>query len=212
VGTQAASTSSRTTYAISYIEIRVSAERAALEALRAYRQTSSAETGFVDMQILAQIARAGHFATIEIWADQGALEAHDRAGSAQRLAERLDPIRSSDYDRRPYKPLTVAPPTAQAGDDTIVVISHVDTVPSPQSDAPGLLRTLADGSRRDSGNLRFDVVQHATRANHFTVLEVWRDRAAEEAHSEAPHVRAYRDSLQAISGSPLDERLFTVVR
>src|SRR5262249_53278786 len=153
----------------------------------------------------------GHFVTIESWADQVALEAHDRAASTRQLADKVEPIRSSEYDRRPYKPLSVAAPLAQAADEAVVVVSHVDTLPSPQSDAPGLLRSLAERSRKEAGNLLFNVVQPAARANHFTVIEIWRDRAAQQMHAEAPHVRDYRDRLKTISGSPLDERVFTIL-
>ena len=199
-------------YAISYLEVRRSAEHAAIDALHAYREASRKEPGWIATEILAQIGRPGHFATIERWADQQALESHDRGDPARRLADRLEPIRTSEYDRRPYTPLAVAAPLAQAGNDAVVVVSHVDTLPSPQSDAAGLLTSLAERSRTDAGNLLFNVLEHAARANHFTVIEIWRDRAAQQSHAEAPHVREYRDTLKAISGSPLDERLFSRIR
>ncbi len=209
---QAVDSAPAAAYAVSYVEVRQSSEHAAIDALRAYREASQKETGWIGTQLLAQLGRPGHFATIESWTDAGALEAHDRATSTRQLADTLEPIRTSEYDRRPYKPLTMATPLAPAGDEAVVVVSHVDTLPSPQSDAAGLLRELAAQSRLDAGNLLFNVVQHAARANHFTVIEIWRDRAAQQAHTEAPHVRRYRDDLKAISGSPLDERLFTSLR
>jgi quinol monooxygenase YgiN len=199
-------------YAISYIEVKQSAERGAIEALRAYREGSQKETGYIGTDLLAQLGRPGHFAMIERWADQGALDTHDRSAEATQLESTLAPIRSSEFDRRSYKPLTVAGSTAQATTGTVFVVSHVDTLPSPQSDAAALLRSLAERSRLDAGNLLFNVVQHTARANHFTVVEMWRDRAAQQAHEEAAHVRDYRDKLKAILGSPLDERLFTSVR
>ena len=80
---------------------------------------------------------------------------------------------------------------------------------------PGWLRAegrrLADASRRDEGNLQFDVLQHAMRANHFTIVETWQNQKALDAHAAAEHTRQYRDALQPISGSPLDERLYKVV-
>jgi len=69
------------------------------------------------------------------------------------------------------------------------------------------LRQLVDDSRRGPGCLRFDVLQHAVRANHFTVIEAWRDQQSRDAHAAAAHTRQYRDALQPLIGSPLDERL-----
>jgi quinol monooxygenase YgiN len=46
------------------------------------------------------------------------------------------------------------------------------------------------------------------RANHFTVVEVWQDQKALDAHRAAAHTKEYRDTLQPVSGSPLDERWY----
>jgi quinol monooxygenase YgiN len=71
-----------------------------------------------------------------------------------------------------------------------------------------LLTRLAEESRKEEGNLRFDVMQHTMRSNHFTVLETWRSQRALDAHVAAAHTKAYRRELQPITGSPLDERVF----
>ena len=78
-------------------------------------------------------------------------------------------------------------------------------------DAPGMLRRLAEASRAEQGCLRFDVLQHAMRANHFTVVEVWQTQDALDAHAATAHARQYRDELQPVSGSPLDERVYKAI-
>jgi quinol monooxygenase YgiN len=69
------------------------------------------------------------------------------------------------------------------------------------------LRRLAEESRAEPGCLEFTILQHAQRANHFTIVEAWRTRAARDRHAAAKHTRDYRDALQPLIGSPLDERL-----
>jgi quinol monooxygenase YgiN len=202
-------------YAISYVEVKASSEATTIAALREYREASRKDEGCIRIELLEQVGRPGHFATIETWTNQGALDAHETALSTKHLLEKLEPVRSSDYDRRAYKTLTltVAPRSAAAGIQSIVVVvSHVDTLPIPQTDAPGLLKRLAEMSRGDEGNIRFDVVQHATRANHFTVIETWRNTKALQAHAEAAHTRQYRDNLKTMAGSPLDERLYKAIQ
>ena len=88
----------------------------------------------------------------------------------------------------------------------VSVIAHVDVAPNPAV-APMLTR-LAQASRQEPGNLRFDVLQHTMRGNHFTVVETWRDQAALDAHVSAPHTKQYRDEVLPLTGSPLDERVF----
>jgi quinol monooxygenase YgiN len=74
-----------------------------------------------------------------------------------------------------------------------------------------LLARLAEASRQEAGNLRFDVVQHTMRANHFTVIEAWRNQQALDAHVAAAHTKQYRDTLQPMTGSPLDERVYKAI-
>jgi quinol monooxygenase YgiN len=123
----------------------------------------------------------------------------------------LKPIRTSDYDERPYKALTLAADKGVGGLRTqgVFVISHVDV--APNTEAPTLLQKLADASRQEAGNLRFDVIQHAQRANHFTVVEHWQNQAALDTHVAAAHTREYRDALAPLTGSPLDERAYTPI-
>jgi quinol monooxygenase YgiN len=139
-----------------------------------------------------------------------ALDARD-ASAKKQLMEALQPIRISDYDERPYKPLTLAADKGIGGVRTegVFVISHVDV--APNTEAPALLQKLADASRQEAGNLRFDVVQHNQRANHFTVVEHWQSQAALDTHVATAHARQYRDALQPLTGSPLDERTYTPI-
>jgi quinol monooxygenase YgiN len=85
----------------------------------------------------------------------------------------------------------------------------VDVAPNPQ--VAVMLKDLAEASRKEPGNVRFDVVQHIMRANHFTVVEAWRDTKALDAHVAAAHTKLYRDTLQPMTGSPLDERVYKSV-
>src|SRR4029079_14328757 len=88
----------------------------------------------------------------------------------------------------------------------VIVLSHVAVAPNPQ--VAVMLKDLAEASRKEPGHVRFDVVQHTMRANHCTVVEVWRDQKALDAHVSAPHTKQYRTTLQPMTGSPLDERVY----
>ena len=194
-------------YAVSYVDIMPSARATAVAALKQYRDTSRQEDGYVRFDMLEQVSRPGHFAIVETWRDQQAFDAHEMAAPVKRLRDAIQSIRLSDYDQRPYKTLTVASGTAAGRGQEVHVLTHVDTF-GGQADAPGLLKRLAEASRKEPGCLRFDVLQHTMRANHFTVIESWESPKALDAHAAAPHTKQYRDALQPMSGSPLDERLY----
>jgi quinol monooxygenase YgiN len=198
-------------HAVSYVDVMPVSRGPAVAALKQYRDSSRKDDGYVRIECFEQIGRPGHFAILEAWRDQKAADAHGTAAHTQELQSTLQPIRSSGYDQRPYKTVTVGPAPAPAGGRTIYVVTHVDVVPNPQNDPPGLLKRLAEASRNEKGNIRFDILQHAMRANHFTIVEAWQSQSALDAHAAAPHTRQYRDTLQPMSGGPLDERLYNAV-
>jgi len=193
-------------HAVSYVEVTASSVAAATAALKRYRDASRAQDGFVRVDLFEQVGRPGHFAIVETWRDQQTFDA--RTAVQKALQEALQPIRVSGYDQRPYKTLTVGMQPAP-NSRAISVVSHVDVTPDPR--VATILRRLAEASRQDEGNVRFDVLQHTMRANHFTVIETWQNQKAFDAHVAAAHTRQYRDELQPMTGSPLDERIYKAV-
>ena len=193
-------------YAVAYVEVMPASVPGATKAFQTYRHAASKETGFVATEFFEQIGRPGHFVVYETWRDQAAFDAHQAAASVSVLKDALQSIRVSGYDQRPYKTLTVAPARGAAGRNAVVVVSHVDIGGGGKVDVPALLTKLAEASRAEPQCLRFDVTQHTARANHFTVVEVWADQQALDRHAAAAHTKQYRDEVQPVSGSPLDER------
>jgi quinol monooxygenase YgiN len=198
-----------TFYAVSYVETSAASTKDAATALRAFHDATVKQDGCTSVEAFEQIGRPGHWVLIETWRDQKAFDARD-ASVQQRLVDSTKAIRISGLDQRPYKTIAVAPARGAAGGGAVSVISHVDVAPNPAV-AP-MLAKLAQASRQEPGNLRFDVLQHTMRANHFTVIETWRDQAALDAHATAAHTKQYRDDVLPLTGSPLDERVFKAAR
>jgi len=196
-------------YAVSYVETAAASAKEAASALRAFHDATVKLDGCTSVEAFEQIGRPGHWVIVETWRDQKAFDARD-ASVQQRLIDSTKAIRVSGFDQRPYKTITVAPARPGASGNTVSVIAHVDVAPNPAV-APMLAR-LAQASRQEPGNLRFDVLQHTMRANHFTVIETWRDQAALDSHLTAAHTKQYRDEVQPLTGSPLDERVFKAAR
>ena len=81
------------------------------------------------------------------------------------------------------------------------------TLPA-KDDAIALLKLLAEASRTEDGNVRFEILQQRSRQNHCTLVEIWQDQKAHDAHAMATHTRQYREKFQPLSGSLYDERLY----
>jgi quinol monooxygenase YgiN len=195
-------------HAVVYVEVAPASKSGAIGAFGQYVDSSRKEAGFVRFEFFEQTGRPGHLVLIETWSDQKAMEAHAAAAHTKEWRSKLDAIRLSDYDQRPYRTITAG--ASKSNDRSTFVISHVD-IGGQGTNAPELLRKQAEASRAENGNQRFDVYQHAVRANHFTVIEAWEDQGALDRHAAAPHTRQYREALGPITGSPIDERIYAIV-
>ena len=99
----------------------------------------------------------------------------------------------------------------QAQDAKLYVVTHVDLSPTYAPDGGKLLEKFAADTRKDKGVVRFELLDDVARKNHFTLVSVWENQAAFNAHLEAAHTKEFREKLQPMLGSPFDERLHNIV-
>jgi quinol monooxygenase YgiN len=198
-------------YIVTYVEVAPASEAQAITLLKGYRDSARRNEGNVKAEVLQRNERPGHFVVIEEWRDDASWKNHRQSAHATQFQEKLKPLRVAPYDERMHTAHAVGTaPAAPA--NAVLTVTHVDVVPPGHIQVREMLKTLADGSRKDSGNLRFDVLQ-GVRQNHFTVLEAWRDGRAYEAHLSAAHTKTFREELQprATDGAPYDERLYRLM-
>ena len=205
--TSANAADNATFYTVTYVEVVTPATAQAAGLVRQYGEATRKETGAVRVESLQRIDRPNQFVVLAAWTDQKAFEAHQAAASAKELGGKLQPLLASPNDQRLHQALSVDGATAKPA-RALYVATHVDVIPPRKDDAVVALKQLAEESRKDAGHVRFDVVQQTNRPNHFTVVEVWTDRAAFDAHAAAAHTKRFRDQLGPMSGSLYDERLY----
>ncbi|MBV9862812.1 MAG: antibiotic biosynthesis monooxygenase [Alphaproteobacteria bacterium] len=196
-------------YLVTYFEIAPAEGAKAVAALRLYAGEARHADGNIGLLALRERDRPGRFAMIEGWRDQAALDAHMAAAKA--LADQLRPDLVSPFDSRQSIPLDIADRSLDAGPElqaAVFVLTHVDVLPTGKDTAVELVRALAAASRRQNGNLVLDVLQQANRANHMTLFEGWRDRAAYEAYIVADPTKDFRAKLTPLAGALYDERLY----
>ena len=99
----------------------------------------------------------------------------------------------------------------QDGPKRLYVVTYVDVFPAFAADAAAQLRQFSIDSRKDPGAVRFEVMRDVARLNHFSIVEVWENQKAFDAHLVLAHTRQFREKLQAGLGSPFDERLYNIV-
>lgn len=197
-----------TAYVVTYVEVAPSTEAEAAGLLRAVAAASRKEAGNERYDVLQRIGRKNQFAILEAWTDHKAAQAHAGGAALMQFKEKLRPLEVSFYDERPSNGIAVAPAPAAVGKDAVYVVTHVDVTPPNKDACIVMLKKLADGARKERGSLRFDVWQQNNRGNHFTVTEIWTNRAAADSHIAAPGTREFREKLGPMSGALYDERRY----
>lgn len=103
--------------------------------------------------------------------------------------------------------MSLVTPAAQAAEaDTAYIVTYFETAPAAAAKAVGLLRELGKSSRKEAGNLRFEALQRIGQPDQFVILEAWKDKEAQAAHSAAAHTKKFRDALGSLLRAPYDER------
>ena len=195
-----------TMHMVTYIDVAPAAKDQAAALLRPLAEASRKDAGNLLFQILQRTAPTHQFVTVATWKDQQAVDAHDAAAHSKQFRSQIDPLLIGPIDDRLCIPAFVA--AQKGGDSSVYVVTHVDVPGNVRDKILPALEALAEQSRKEAGNLRFDVSYQKSRTNHFTVMEVWKDQAADDTHELAAHTRAFRGVLTPITGALYDQRWY----
>jgi quinol monooxygenase YgiN len=194
---------------VTYIDVTPATRAADAGALRQLVAASRKDAGVVRYEAFQRSTPSNQFAIIEIWKDQQSYDAHAASAAVKAFRQQIEPHLIAPIDERPYVGLALGPKDgAVIPASGQVAISHVDVIPPKKDDGIAALKTLADPTRKDQGNVRFDVYQQKTRPNHFTVIEVWQNQKAADAHEINAHTKDFRKVLGSATGALYDQRWY----
>jgi quinol monooxygenase YgiN len=197
-----------TAYVVTYIEVVPSAEGETTGLLKQVATASRKEGGNQRYDVLQRVDRKNQFVILEAWTDLKAAEAHEGGAALKQFKDKLKPLQASFYDERPSNGIAVASAPQSVGEDAIYAVTHVDVTPPNKDDCIVMLKKLADDTRKEPNSVQFEAWQQNNRANHFTVTEIWKNRAAVDAHIATASTRDFREKLGPMSGALYDERLY----
>jgi len=199
-------------YIVTYFDVAPNAAQQSAAIAKDFVEASRKEDGSAGFEVFEEVERPSHFAILEIWRDKKAMDAHNAGPAARAFRDKLQPLMIGGLGVRFHSGFSVAAPTAQIPFAATYVLTHVDVFPTFKDQAAALVKAQAEAARKDDGNLRYDVLQWDGHPNHFTLVEVWRDRKAFDASVTAPHNKEFRDKLTPLEGALYDERLYQAVR
>jgi quinol monooxygenase YgiN len=193
-----------------YTEVAPAKATEARKLVLAYVAAARKADGAVQIDAGQRISDPGHFGIVEQWKTLAAKQAFAQTEAYTKYRAALDPLRSAAYDERIHNALSVGPAKPVAA-GSILVLTHVDVVPTQVEPGTAKVKTYVEEGRNASGNLRFDDVVQANRKNHFTVIEAWKSSVYKNAWISSKTARTFREELSPIGGALYDERVFKVL-
>jgi quinol monooxygenase YgiN len=91
--------------------------------------------------------------------------------------------------------------------DAVYVVSYIDAAPASRTTVANALRQLATASRKDDGNLRYEILQRTAPQNQFAIVSIWKNQAAYDGHAAAVHSKDFREKNKPHLISAIDDRL-----
>jgi quinol monooxygenase YgiN len=197
------------TYVATYIEVQPKHAAQAIPFIEEYRTLSSCEEGFFGIDSLKEVHRHNRFVVLEEWNDDSSFQSHQIAHATAQFRSRLSNIHKCPYDQRVHRGFAVGPRSGTDAASSLFVVTHVDVPPPRKDETEVLLANVAEETRNNEGNFRFDVFQqNAPRTNHFTTIAVWKDESALALHEANVQARLFREALGPMLGAPYDERIY----
>lgn len=96
--------------------------------------------------------------------------------------------------------------------EPVYVVTHIDLMPNGTPAGLTLLKQLAADTLKETGCVRFEIMQQDGRPNHLTLVGIWKDQKGFDAHDSAVYTKQFREKIQPLIGSPWDERLHKIVK
>lgn len=198
-------------YIVSYFETTPASALQARTLLANLARASRKDAGNLQFITLQRIGAPNHFALLETWKDKEAQAAHAGAAHTKDFRGKLQSHLRSPYDERPHLTFASEVPSAKPVKSAVYVVTHVDIVPTSKDVGLDMLKSLTADSRKDAGMIEYNALQQASRPNHVTLVEIWKDHKALDNHGISAHMKDFRAKFMPLSGSLYDERLYKVV-
>ena len=97
--------------------------------------------------------------------------------------------------------------TACAQSDPVYLVTYVELMPNAAASGTALLKQYRGETRRESGNLRLDVLVEIKRPNRFVIVEVWKSKAELDAHGRSAASAQFSEKLKTLQDAPNDVRI-----
>jgi len=198
-----------TLYVAGYVDAAYASRNQVAALLRQFAGVARKQKDLIHFAVLQRASPNNQFMIVETWKDQQARDAHMASPERKEFQSKVEPLLIAPIDDRLGVKTSAAPiATGPAAGSAVYVVTHVDVPGANRDKLLPAITALAESSRKESGNLRFDVAYQKNRTNHFTVFEGWKDVKSNEAHELAAHTKEFRSVLTPLTGAMYDQRFY----
>ena len=82
-------------------------------------------------------------------------------------------------------------------DETLTIVATVTVKPEYREDVLKAIKTVVDATRKESGNIFYDVFEDIKNPLKFVFIEIWKSQEAIDSHNNSPH---FNDFVKAVEG------------
>jgi quinol monooxygenase YgiN len=86
---------------------------------------------------------------------------------------------------------------AEVKDETLTIVATITVKAEYKEDVYKAIKTVVDATRKESGNIFYDVFEDVKNPLKLTFIETWKSQDAINAHNNSTH---FKDFVKAVEG------------
>ena len=210
LGSPAPAQTAEPVYAVTYLDVSTDWVVQGAGLIKQYRDLSAHHAGNLEFTTMRETSRPNRFVIVEGWKDQAAFAAHEKSADTALFSFTLEAIRNSPANQHVLQSFANVPARSQPAGGAVYMVEHVDFSPAANATGLPLVKELAQASQKEEGVVRYDIYQEPPpHANHYSVVAVWANRAAFDAHETAAYTRQFRAAtVMPVRANLYDQRLY----
>jgi quinol monooxygenase YgiN len=213
VGSRAPAQTGEAVHAVTYLDVSTDWVLQGVGLIKHYRDLSAKQPGNLEFAVMQEVNRPNRFVIVEGWKDQAAFTAHEKSADTALFNFTLEAIRNSPPNQHVLRDYANGPTRGTPGSGAIHMVEHIDFSPPFNAASEPAVKALAQSSRNDADVVRYDIYQEPPpHTNHYSVVAVWANRKAYDAHETAASTRAFRAATAMPAHANLyDQRLYDLL-
>lgn len=91
----------------------------------------------------------------------------------------------------------------------IIIHANLQVQPDQEHAFLEAARAVVEGSRKETGNIGYDLKKSTDQEGHYTMVELWKDAAATQAHNKSDHFQAFSKQAATFMAAPMDLNVYS---